>query len=146
MHLPTSPCISTGPFRDYEIHGRLLIKQKSNCSQWWIDTPSLCSPKGVFGGYKIHKKSCRKKNPSANNGDTPLHFASQEVRLGIVKYIAVGLENKNLARNKGTTPLHSAAYEGKLEIVKYVAFHSKIKNLTRNDGLTPLHFAALQVN
>ena len=76
-------------------------------------------------------------------GDTPIHVASQNGHLLIVKYL---IEKQNVDKNiKGNcqrTPLHYACENGHIEIVKYLI--SKYANVEARDKWkeTPLHFAS----
>ena len=59
------------------------------------------------------------KNPADDEGWTPLHIASIEGYLDMVKYISQDLEDENPADNEGDTPLDIAAQKGYLEVFNY---------------------------
>ena len=54
-------------------------------------------------------KNIDNKNPTDNNGKTPLHMAAQCGFLDICKLIMKNVEDKNPADYSGETPLHLAA-------------------------------------
>jgi hypothetical protein len=91
-----------------------------------------------------HKEICKflinnsdKKNPSDNNGKTPLHFAAEKGLTNVCKLIIENVDNKNPAALDQCTPLHLAAKEGHLEIVRLIVETGVDKN-TRFNGKTPL--------
>ena len=84
------------------------------------------------------------KNPSDDNGATPLHYAAFGGHLDIVKYLTSLLEDKNpksgLYWNEDT-PLHVAADYRKLEVVKYFVQILPDNNPENAEGKTPLDMA-----
>ena len=76
-------------------------------------------------------------------GDTPIHVASQNGHLLIVKYL---IEKQNVDKNiKGNcqrTPLHYACSNGHLLIVKYFIENQNVdKDIKGYANKTPLHYA-----
>ena len=68
---------------------------------------------GITSLYDHIAKHIGVVNPTCiKDGWTPIHFASLEGHLEIIKYIAEYLEDKNPATHDGVTPLHFAAFKG----------------------------------
>ena len=77
------------------------------------------------------------KNPTDNEGTTPLHIAASEGNLELCRIIINNVNDKNPADNEGHKSLHQAVYNtSQLQICRD-------KNPANEDGVTPLHFAAL---
>ena len=81
------------------------------------------------------------KNPSSNNGCTPLHAAAQNGHLDIFKFIYENIPEKNPQNVNGWLPLHYAAYNGHTAICKFIHESGSSLNPKTNRGWTPLHFA-----
>ena len=63
------------------------------------------------------------KNPSDDNGVTPLHSAAETGQIDIVKYLVQFLDNKHPKTGsywKYKTPLDWAKEEGKTEVVNFL--------------------------
>ena len=88
-------------------------------------------------------------NPGSRSGSmkgrTPMHAASNNGHLHIVKYISNCLFDKNPKTINNASPLHSAAWSGQLEVVRYLTnFNRNLDQKTNsfwNFG-TPVQFAA----
>ena len=61
------------------------------------------------------------KNPSFNDGETPLFPAAKNGHFNIYKLIIQNVEEKNPSRiEDGATPLYMAAWQGHFEIYKLI--------------------------
>ena len=81
------------------------------------------------------------KNPGAENGATPFHFACQKGHRLIVKFIASKIKDTNPLMNDGTSVLHSAAESGHVKVIRFLFTICKDKSPRNSNGDTPLHFA-----
>ena len=72
-----------------------------------------------------------------HSGETPLHTASRNGHLSVVKYLISRGADVNKADNSGYTPLHTASMDGHLPVVEYLMSHGDL-NPADNDGWTPL--------
>ena len=80
-------------------------------------------------------------------GGTPLHWAGQQGRMNVVRYITNCLSNINPADDIGRTPQLYATQYGQLEVVNFYLDALEDKNppeITSDEfnGSTPLHWAA----
>jgi ankyrin repeat protein len=102
----------------------------------------------ISNGYLDVIKVFLEKGADANaadiRGDTPLHWAAANGKLGVVKYLVEEKDaDANAANEDGNTPLHRAAANGKLDVVKYLVEEKGADaNAANNNGDTPLHWAA----
>jgi ankyrin repeat protein len=92
-----------------------------------------------FANFLIHNSD--KKNPSDDNGNTPLHFAVERGLTNVCKLIIENVDNKNPAALNGCTPLHLAAKKGHLEIIRVIVETGVDKNTTLYNGVTPFGMA-----
>ena len=85
------------------------------------------------------------KEPTDENGETPMHIAAQYGQLEVVKLLMdedydISKQPRNLYYD---TPLHYAALNGRLEVVEFLMKQKNIENEPRDQsGQTPLHAAA----
>ncbi|XP_041471850.1 uncharacterized protein LOC121421254 [Lytechinus variegatus] len=77
-----------------------------------------------------------------NKGITPLHSASFNGHLDVVKYLIDQGAQANTANNAGVTPLHNASFNGHFDVVKYLIDQGAQANTANNAGITPLHSAS----
>jgi len=82
-----------------------------------------------------------------SKGATPLHYAGQQGRMNMVRYITNCLSNINPAADDGRTVMAWAAERGQLEVIKFYLNALEDKNppqISSDDfnGRTPLHAAA----
>jgi ankyrin repeat protein len=61
------------------------------------------------------------------NGDTPLHQASQNGHLDVVKYLVENRVDVNVVNEDGWTPLYLAAKKGNVEVVKFLVEVNAVK-------------------
>ena len=82
-------------------------------------------------------------NIKDNDGWTPLHYASYNGHLDIVKYLVEKGKADPIIENKyGSTPLIVATINGHPDIVKYLVEECKVDpNIKNDDGETPLKLA-----
>merc|ERR1712008_159206 len=80
-------------------------------------------------------------NPVQIDGRTPLHNASANGHVEIVKHIMGVIVDKNLKDREGFTPMHMAAQQGHLEIFKVLIYHGANRNPKNNDGTSALDLA-----
>ena len=85
------------------------------------------------------------KNPSDDNGYTPLHSAANKGHLDVVKYLVQRIQNKNPKSGiqwYERTPLHQAAWNGHLNVVRYLLeIVPQDKDLKSSSGKTPSDYA-----
>ena len=92
----------------------------------------------------------KNKNPSNEDGITPMHLAALKGSLAIVKFIVPLARDKNpkagrYTRYQAKTPLHLAAEEGHLDIIEYLLENIE-GDINPTDGTmaTAFHAAAQQ--
>ena len=74
--------------------------------------------------------------------DTPIHIASKNGHLEIVKYLIENRKvNKEIKGWYGKTPLHYACEKGHQPIVEYLILQRANVNVKDDYGWTPLHYA-----
>ena len=82
-------------------------------------------------------------NQRGENGNTPLHFATWEGHLDVVKVLLENGARVNVTNRDGPhTPLHVAATFGREAIARSLLDAGADVNARDGNGLTPLHFAA----
>ena len=81
------------------------------------------------------------KNPSNDNGATPLYIAAQNGHVEVCTMIIDNVKDKNPACNDGLTPLHIAAKKGHYRIFKMIINVAEEKNPVFKNGSTPLALA-----
>ena len=84
------------------------------------------------------------KEPTDDNGETPMHIAAQYGQLDVVKLLMdeeydISRQPRNLYND---TPLHYAALNGRLEVVEFLVKQDIEKEPRDQSGQTPLHSAA----
>ena len=78
------------------------------------------------------------------NRSTPLHYASCNGLLAVVKELVKHNASINAATTIGYTPLHYASWNGHSEVAEFlIASRSRLNTGTCSDRSTPLHFASL---
>jgi ankyrin repeat protein len=86
-------------------------------------------------------------NAKDENGQTPLHIASQHNRLSIVALLLEFGANVNVQDNDGMTPLFFAAQSARSsKVVQLLLKHGAEVNRTSKNGQVPLHLASQHVN
>ena len=76
-------------------------------------------------------------------GSSALHYASEEGRIELVKFLVEKGGIINAMNMWDKTPLHSACAKGHVEIVKYLVDHgARIEATSNKKGFTPLHLAS----
>jgi len=82
-------------------------------------------------------------NKGNNNGDTPLHTASQNVHKGTASLLLLhpGVDVNQINR-KGNTPLYIAAESGHKATAMLLLDSSADVGIRNNEGDTPLHQAS----
>ena len=89
------------------------------------------------------KRASDGRTPLLNEGGTPLHWASWNGRLEVVKFlVSIGCD-KEARDNYGRTPLHCASSDGHHEIVKFLVSIGCDKEALDYSGRTPLHYASV---
>ena len=81
------------------------------------------------------------KNPSDENGYTPLHEAAQGGHIDICKLILDKITVKNPSDENGYTPLHETAQGGHIDVCKLILDKITNKSPINEDGKTPLDLA-----
>lgn len=76
------------------------------------------------------------------DGYSPLHRASYNGHLEVVKYLVKSGANIRRRTNDGWLPVHSAAKWGHTSVVAYYLDHGVDVNSTTKSGVTLLHLAA----
>ena len=76
-----------------------------------------------------------------NNGETPLHFASQWGYIDIVRLLLDRGADASYPDNYGGTPLHIASQRGFIDIVRLLLHHGADANHPDSFGFTPLYDA-----
>ena len=90
------------------------------------------------------------RNPAADNGVTPAHFAAERGMIDILDLLLPDLENKNPEANGGVTLLHYAANYSIIVLttgvptIKYLSKFVKDPNPPDRAGLTPMHYAVIE--
>jgi ankyrin repeat protein len=77
------------------------------------------------------------------NGNTPLHHASANDNVKIVRHLLNEGANVNVQNNDGNTPLHFAAEKGRLGVIRLLLERRADVNVQDKDGNTPLVSAAV---
>ena len=76
------------------------------------------------------------------SGITPLHKASENGQLSVVRAFIAHGANVNCTSLFGSTPLHLACKNGNYEIVRHLISNGADVNCSNFAGFTPLHYAA----
>eukprot|EP00899_Mesostigma_viride_P007926 jgi/Mesvir1/17134/Mv07564-RA.1 len=74
--------------------------------------------------------------------DTPLHKASREGRLDIVRQLVASGASVNATDWYGSSPLHEASRNGRLDVVQQLIASGADMKAKDNDGWTPLHYTS----
>ena len=125
------------------------IKLKNVRNSERINALFLAACKGHLEVYEFLSRRLSDKNPGKTSllnicGETPLHWAATNGKIGVCKFIIENSSNKNPASIKCDryTPLHLAAQRGRLEVCKLIMENLTNKNPANKHGSTPFHFAA----
>jgi len=78
--------------------------------------------------------------------ETPLHEASDEGFLPVVKYLVNHGANMEIKNDKGRTPLYQAVDEGRTDVVKFLVSKGAKVDTKTNDGESILHLAVTKKN
>ena len=81
-------------------------------------------------------------NEKGLNDYTPLHFASNEGHIEVVKVLLNSKANVNALSNSLRTPLHLACEKGYANIINELLIHKADINVKDSEGNTPLHYAS----
>ena len=94
--------------------------------------------------YLTIEKQCDPSASRNSNNDTPIHLASLNGHLEVVRFFISELNcNPNITGRHDETPLHSAASHGHLHIVKYLIEEQNCNLSCKDeDDDTPLHAAS----
>jgi ankyrin repeat protein len=79
-------------------------------------------------------------------GNTPLHRASQNGHLDVVKYLVEKGADFQAVDKVGDTPLHDASYYGKLDVVKYLVEKALMLRLLTIMATLPCTWLLMVVN
>lgn len=72
---------------------------------------------------------CSTVNKRADNGTTPLYFASQEGRLDCLQFLITQTDaNPRLRANDGMAPIHAAAQMGQLNCLAWLVCSYNVYN------------------
>ena len=94
--------------------------------------------------FLVEHEAVDKDNPAdIANMRTPLHAASNEGHLQVVRYLVEQGANKDKINVNGESPLAMASFNGHLEIVKYLIEQGCSIEKVDNDGWTPLNSGVL---
>lgn len=99
---------------------------------------------GAIEQMKILLEAGGDINMPDKGGITALHLASQEGRLGAVKWLLENGAKPNVRTEsvpgdrQGCYPIHEAAMSGHLEIIKLLVSYKAKINVKASDGFTPL--------
>ena len=104
----------------------------------------FCSTKLRTNFSLFHKKIGSNLNLKDIDGCTPLHWASGNSNMEVVRCLVEAHADVNLKDDDGYTPLHCASHNGHLKVVRcLVEAHADVY-LKDNDGRTPLHWASMK--
>ena len=118
-----------------------------------VDVLNFLAKKGHLPLLKALIERLENKNPTDDNGVSPLHSAAEHGQLEIVKFLVPQLTNKNPETGKKElyrcnkyftwkqmTPLHEAAYNGHVDIVEYL-----VSVMPDNSEVNPVQSVGLTV-
>ena len=96
----------------------------------------------VLAPLTENANSCNFPNGEGNSeGNSPLHWATINGYIEIVKILANLADNPITPNNLGRTPIHEAAMYGRSEILQLLVPMTDNPNASDNTGLTPVHLA-----
>nr|WP_223158783.1 ankyrin repeat domain-containing protein [Wolbachia endosymbiont of Pentalonia nigronervosa] len=82
------------------------------------------------------------RDGKGNDGRTILHYAAQNDKLEVVKFLVEkGADINAIATGNGWTPLHYASWNGHMDVVKYLVEKGSNVNAQTNNGDTALDLA-----
>ena len=96
----------------------------------------------IESGVDAHLYEGLKVKPYESEHNTPLHLASLNGHLDIVKYLIKKGANVNTRNRKNQMPLHLAVHNAHKEIIKYLVKHGADMNVVEDEGDTPVAWAA----
>ena len=103
------------------------------------DSIHIAAKTGNIEAVKQHLAAGTDVNEKANDGVTPLHFATTKE---IAELLIDNGADVNVKHGlSGSAPLHYAAYKGHKEIVELLIAEGADVNAKDEDGGTPLHYA-----
>ena len=89
--------------------------------------------------YYIYHVKINTKN---NDSKTPLHIASKQNKIDMIKFLIDKEGDYKSIDNNGNTLLHSVCCTNKLDSIKYLINMGLDVNSKNNNGNTPLHISA----
>ena len=129
--------------RDGKLDIIKYLTDASNCDSSCRNSEGWTACKMDIFKY-LFEKQYYDLDSKTNDGKTPLHLASEEGHLDMVKYLIEELKqhgDSDCRTDNGDTPMHLACLNGHLKIVKYlVEMQSYDLCCKNNSDETPLHY------
>lgn len=139
---------------------RITQKDELDVDEWCLLLEEYHAPAYQYG--QILRKYCGRDEISrveellsrgceVNTGDgeglTPLHYAAELNRVGVINTLAALAKGRllvNVQDKYGWSPLHSAAHQGNTDAVQALLKLGADASITDKYGKTPLHYASSQ--
>ncbi|XP_070546143.1 26S proteasome non-ATPase regulatory subunit 10-like [Ptychodera flava] len=120
-----------------------MVQSDNGLLKGWFYSTALCCPEGHKDVSEILIGAKANIEALTNDNRMPVHLASLQGHLDIVKYFVENLGiDKEVKGNINKTPLINAAEGGHSEVVKYLLGIGADIEAVTSDGFTPLHYAA----